>query len=195
MKKLLCSLAVLGACAVAATPSFAGKTDAYFDAATGKLVLPHLAIGDSTFYATLTLTDPVSLTFVADLESLTDFTAPDGIGDTVNVDEGDIVGIWGFPGSDTVITFNANQTYHIDHEAEPDEEGDCFDGGDETGTFTWEPATGVLLSTTLTDENGECGLSNPRDGVPYRIFVNGDSMQILEKGDGVPLEEFAAVRQ
>ncbi|MDX1491691.1 MAG: hypothetical protein R3332_10410 [Pseudohongiellaceae bacterium] len=194
MKRLLAQLIVTGACAVAASQSFAGKTDAYFDAETGKLILPHLVIGDGTFYATLSLTNPETLTFVADFDSITDFTAPSGIGDSVNVSEDDIVGVWGFPGSDTVITLNSDGTYIIDHEPELDDDA-CPNGGIETGTYTWEPATGVLLSTTLTDENGECGLSHPRDGVPYRIFVSGNNMQILEKGEGAPLEEFAAVRQ
>ena len=194
MKKLALALAMSGACAIGASNSFAGNTDAYYNAETGRIVIPHLVIGDGTFYVTLRVADEATLTFVADLESVTDITAPAEIGDTVNLDANDIVGTWGLPDTTTTITFNSDGSYSLPHAPELDDDA-CPNGGLETGTYVWEPSTGILLSTTLTDENGECGLSNPRDGVPYRIFINGDSMQILEKGDGVPLEEFSATRQ
>lgn len=194
MKKLVLALAVSGACALATNQTFAGSTDAYYNAETGRIVLPHLVIGGNTYYVTLRLADESTLTFVADLETVTDITAPDGVGDTVNLDVNDIVGTWGLSGTTTTITFNGDGSYSLPHAPEVDDDA-CPNGGLETGTYVWEPSSGLLLTTTLTDENGECGLSNPRDGVPYRVFVDGDTMQVLEKGDGVALEEFAFTRQ
>ncbi|MDX1491561.1 MAG: hypothetical protein R3332_09750 [Pseudohongiellaceae bacterium] len=194
MSKTLIAAAMAGVFTMGAAGVMAGQTDAYFNPETQQLVLPHLQIGDSIFYATLNLADAATLTFVADASSFEDFTAPAAVGDTVNTSADAIVGTWGFPGSDTTITFNSDGSYS-QFQAEAEDEGSCPAGGTESGTYTWAPETGVLLSNATVDNNGECGLSNPRDGVPLRIFIDGDAMQILERGDGTPLEEFAATRQ
>ncbi len=193
MKKINLALASFCVCALLSSNSFSGDTDAYYNAATGKIVLPHLVVGNETYYVTLSLTDAATLTFVADLQSLTDITAPSAVGETVNLNANDIIGTWRLSGTTTSVTFNADGSYSLPHAPEPDDDA-CPNGGLETGTYVWEPSTGLLQSTTLTDKNGECGLSNPRDGVPFRVFVNGNSMQVLEKGNGTALEQFAFTR-
>lgn len=188
MKKLL-SITALAFC-VMASGAMAGTTDAYYE--KGKIVLPHLKLGNKTYYAVLTLTDPSTLTFRADLTALTDITPPEEVGDTVNTADADIVGTWSF-GGDTSVTFFADGTYEQIQAAGEDEES-CPNGGIETGTYTWEPSTGILLASVTQDDNGECGLSNPRDGVPLRVFIDGDVMYIKEKGSDAGFDEYAATR-
>ena len=171
----------------------AASTDAYFDEVTGKIVMPHFKFGDETYYLTLSLTDVATLTFQADLQSITDITPPEGVGVTVNIDVEDIIGTWTLSGSSTSQFFLLfrNDGSYVHFEVDDDE--GCTTG-EETGTYTWQPTTGIVITTLTSDGNGECGLSHPADGVPFRIYVEGNTMQLLEKGEGIPLEEYGLVR-
>lgn len=161
--------------------TFAAELSTYFDTATGKLVIPNLEVNGEVFYATLTLTNSATLTFQADSSSLSNITPPKTPTFGVNTGVTAIQGTWKVPGKTTSVTFNANGTYS-QFEEFPVTDKECKTGS-ETGTYKWEPSTGLMLISTLTDTNGPCGLSNPRDNVPYRFFVTGTGMQIIEKGD------------
>ncbi len=160
--------------------TFAAELNAYFDTTTGKLVIPNLELNGEVFYATLTLTNSATLTFQADATSLSNITPPKTPVAGVNTGVTAIHGTWKVPGKTTSVTFNANGTYS-QFEEFPVTDKECQTGS-ETGTYKWEPSTGLMLIRTQTDTNGPCGLSNPRDNVPYRFFVNGTGMQIIEKG-------------
>lgn len=180
------------ALAMLATHATAAEVDAYFDSATGKLVIPHLELNNEVYYATLSLIDGATLTFRADPSTLTNITPPSVPNTSLNTSASVIHGNWNIPGTQTTVTFNADGTYRH-FEVFPANDNECTTGT-ETGTYVWEPSTGLMLIRTLTDSNGPCGLSNPADNVPYRFYINGNQMQILEKGDGFSPQSFALVR-
>jgi hypothetical protein len=192
MKKTMTALAF--STLVASTAASGASVEAHFNGSTGTLVLPHLEVNGKIYYATLTLTDAATLTFKADFSTLTNISPPESIV-PLNTSESAIVGTWSEDASvaeSTYITFNSDGSYEQLQRAGDDE--NCADGGYETGTYSWAPGTGLLLPTVLTDENESCGLSNPRDDVPLRVFISEDSMQIIEKGGQYDDEEFFMVR-
>ncbi len=175
------------------TGADAGTTDAYYDAVANKIIMPHLLVDGETYYATLSFTDVENLIFQLDVESITNFTPPAGIGVTVNTDVENIVGYWIPPGgsvSEFSILFRNDGSYSYFRGSD---DGGCV-AGEETGTYQWEPSTGVLLTTQTNDPNGSCGLSDPANGVPFRVFVDGNSLQLLENGGGDPLDSFGFQR-
>ena len=192
MKKTLLAACLL--CTVTAVPVNAGNTDAYYSG--GKIILPQMVIGNKTYYVTLYIVDPATLTFRVDLAGLAEISAPAEAGESVNLHVDDILGTWDIDGEPgTYVTFSSDGTYIQVQAANQDEEA-CPNGGNESGSFTWETGTGLLQAKVASDANGSCGLSHPRDGVPLRVFIDGDKMQILEKGQAFSLEEeFAATRR
>lgn len=174
-----------------------GTTDAYFVSETGVLVMPHLLVGEQLYYATLTLTDAAKLEFQANLEEITDISPPVQVGVSVNLDTSDIIGRWSTSSASTMyIEFRSDGTYeHFEKSDGPDDLGniDC-PTGKESGTYKWSPSSGILLSSTKSDANGPCGISHPGGNVPYRAFIDGNAMQLLEKGSDNPLDEFALKR-
>ncbi len=186
-KMVICLLS----CFFLTTNVLAANVDAYFDSATGKLVIPHLKLNGEVYYATLTLTDAANLRFQADLSSLATITPP-VVASTVNASPAAIVGTWtDSRGANQLrVKFNADGTYeHFEIAIDPN----CVTGS-ETGTYAWEPSTGLLVATVLSDNNKECGLSHPRDRVPLRFFVDSTRMQILEKGLSFEPQKFEMVR-
>ena len=186
MKKYLAIFAV--ALSLVTGYAMGGPTDAYFNSVTGRIVIPQLKVGNTTYYATLRLTDPAALTFVADLETLTEITAPAGVGTTINTTGSAIVGTWtenGVPGS---LRFLSDGTY-VQIQG-PGLDTHCSAGGQETGSYTWSTETGILLVTVAADGNGQCGLSHPRNGVPLRVYVSGTTMQILEQDGKFGVQQF-----
>ena len=180
MKKLLSTIA-LTAC-LAPPAATAASVAAFFDGNAGTLVIPHLEVKGKIYYATLTLTDASTLSFTTNISERTNITPPE-TELPINTSASAIVGTWAEEAGSsdsTYITFFEDGTYEQLQRAGDD--GNC-PGGYETGTWSWEPSTGLLLPRVETDENESCGLSHPRHDVPLRIFINGDSMQILEKGE------------
>jgi len=157
-------------------------------------------LGGEVYYATLTLTDAETFSFALNLDKLTDITPPAEAADT-NSNPSAIVGTWIIEslGADILsITFNDDGTYqHFERD-----NGDCNSsfntvnlGGFEEGNYSWKRSTGILLAQSiLRDENGVCGLSNPKDGVPFRVFIDGNQMQVIEKGASFDGDEFQFVR-
>ncbi|MES3008601.1 MAG: hypothetical protein V4751_12615 [Pseudomonadota bacterium] len=178
-------------CCFLSTSALAANVDAYFDTVTGKLVIPHLKLNGEVYYATLTLTDAANLRFQADVSSLTAITPP-VVAPAINASASAIVGTWtDSRGVDKMrINFKANGTYeHFEIAEDPN----CVTGS-ESGSYVWEPSTGLLIATVGSDGNKECGLSHPRDRVPLRFFVDSTRMQILEKGRGFEPLQFELVR-
>src|SRR6185436_1061623 len=70
-----------------------------------------------------------------------------------------LVGAWHFADSlgEAAITFLADGSYLLAEDGAPDSSGQA---GMEHGTYIWNAATGAFTSTTITDTNGEWGLSN-----------------------------------
>jgi hypothetical protein len=66
------------------------------------------------------------------------------------------------------IYFNANGSYSLEAFGEADEAGQP---GIETGTYTWNSATGDLVISITSDANGEWGLSHA--GALKAIVING----------------------
>jgi hypothetical protein len=121
----------------------------------------------------------------ADTDILTNIT-PVGVEASVNTADDVILGTWvvDYQGyANEHITFNANKTF--EHFISP--AGVIIDGGKdcragtETGTYVWYRATGLMMTRILTDENGDCGMSYEYGGVPYRFFVDGNKMKVLER--------------
>lgn len=164
---------------IAMTSVSLAQTEARFS--NGRIVIPELDVNGKLYYVTLTLSDPDTLSFTADLKSLTNITPPEDI-DAINLDDTDILGTWIFDGvsrDDMYLTFNDDGS--VEYYENSTEEG-CTPGLEE-GTYAWNRSTGLLTTTLSLDENGDCGLSHPRDGVPLRVFVDGNRMQIIEKGE------------
>lgn len=131
MNKCILGLALIG-CLLTGKIA-AGTTDAYFDSATGKIVIPHFVFNNQTYYLTLTLADPAKLSFSADLESVTALTPPSVVGNTVNLTMSDIVGTWAFPNSNSTMAFFSDGNYQVNQAG--NEDPNCNTGGLETGTY------------------------------------------------------------
>jgi len=61
-------------------------------------------------------------------------------------------------GETILATFFSDGKYMLSEDAEEDDTGES---GAEYGTYAWDPVTGVLTTETLSDTNGEWGLSHP----------------------------------
>ena len=164
---------------ITAVRASGAEVEAYFDAATNKLVLPHLEVNGQVYFARLVLIDAATLTFKAELSSLTDIT-PSAEVIALKQTASAIVGTWKSKDStDTgVVIFRADGTYT--QTQAPGQDSECMLGGIETGTYRWDTTTGILIPVVLSDGNKTCGLSNPRGGVPLRFFVEGINMKVLE---------------
>jgi Domain of unknown function (DUF4214) len=57
----------------------------------------------------------------------------------------------------------------------------CAGGGGEGGTYQRSESTGAFSAMPSFDENGECGLSNPRGELT--IIADGDTLNIAESGE------------
>ena len=156
----------------------AAGVEVYFDPALNKLVIPHLNFDNRVYYATLTLTNGATLSFQADLQQLVDVTR-ENVPSSVNMNASDIVGNWRETEGSTVIaqvSFNSNGTYTVNQMVST--ASDCFVGA-ESGTYRWEPTTGVMSVQISSDSNGSCGFSD-NGGAVVRIYVDGNVIRALE---------------
>ncbi len=107
---------------------------------------------------------------------------------------GPIVGNWYLidpeSGGTAVVSFRADGTYmHAEDGEDTDPDGQ---DGMESGTYTWNAATGAFDVITLVDNNGEWGLSHPAGNVTVQIKGNTLSYKDAEYagtatrfGDGI----------
>lgn len=156
----------------------AAETDALFNGATGKLILPYLRIGDEVYYVELDLVDVDQLLFKVSLTSVANVT-PSGTQDAAA-----IYGTWS--NSDFTLVLGDNGSYSFTNAVS---EGGC-PLGTESGSFQWEPSTGVFVATPTKDNNGSCGFSGGAgvkrvivDGNQFQLSLNGQT-SVLTAGSG-----------
>jgi hypothetical protein len=153
----------------------AAEVNAYFDAATNKLVIPHLEVNGQVYHATLSLIDAGTLTFRADAKTLLNLAPPSGT--TLNPSTASLVGTWGFSqASQDTISLRADGTYTQFQFTVSPNDPTCV-RGQESGTYTWERSTGVLIARVLQDANRDCGLSE--SGAIRRVYVDGPNAMRL----------------
>jgi hypothetical protein len=104
-----------------------------------------------------------------------------------------IIGSWGF-GNSVVFTFLANGTYLLaDKGADPNDTSGH--PGIEWGTYTWDPATGALHTTTIVNDDGQWGFARTAgEAIAFGATVSGDSLIITAPdGDGGTLARISPV--
>lgn len=143
-----------------------------FDADTGSLKMPSLLFQGKLYYLEMTVADAGALTLKIDESSLTDITPDGSLSGNVPAN---IVGTWNVDGEDTQFTFNEDASWSMTQAAGVDE-GECPNGGGETGTFRYTASTGVFIPTYLSDDNGECGLSH--SGGVLRFYPDGNTLTV-----------------
>lgn len=146
-------VSTLLAAAIVASPAVnAAENEAVLNPAEGKLILPHVVVGDEVYYAQL---DRIGNTYTFDVNeaSVVNITPQEG-DDWATAEE--LVGDWSLQGSaDHTLTFDADGTFTA---AVPASAG-CTAGA-ETGTWTIDSTTGVFTTSIVEDANGVCGLSH-----------------------------------
>lgn len=176
------TLAALMAVAALASPmASASNVDPIFYQSQGKVLLPHLKVG-SAVYGVLLRQIPGQLAFTVDTKTLTPllpltFTpalAADLVGSFSPEDE-----------PTSTLTLNADGSYTVVVGA-TDDPSCPKAGGSESGTYQYEPSTGVFTAMATVDNNGECGLSHP-DGI-VRVKKVGTTIYYMSKDNGVAFE-------
>jgi hypothetical protein len=144
-----------------------------FNEATGVLEVPFVFYAGQSFYLSLTITDPATLTLQADPAKLIEISPSESSADNTSAD---IVGTWTIDGGSDQFVFGADASFEMTQQAGVDEEA-CPAGGSELGTFRWTPQTGVFKALIATDGNGECGLSHVSNVV--RFLPDGNTMTLM----------------
>jgi Ca2+-binding RTX toxin-like protein len=112
-------------------------------------------------FTTQNWTVPVNLAATLDDFSFSSFGGP-------------IVGNWYLTdpesGGTAVVSFGAEGTYM--HAEDGEDDPPWGQDGMESGTYTWNAATGAFDVITLVDNNGEWGLSHPAGNVTVQIKGN-----------------------
>ncbi|HTR00539.1 MAG TPA: hypothetical protein VMH83_11135 [Candidatus Acidoferrum sp.] len=155
----------------------ASGVDAVYYPATGKVVLPNLKVGNLIYYAELNKV-PGTNDFRLDLTSINNLSTPPPF---TTPALSDLIGTWTSSDSPTSwATLSADGTY-TQYQG-PKTDPNCpAAGGYETGIWQYEPSTGVFSAVALTDNNGECGFSNPQGIVRMKkvgtaiYFVEGSN--------------------
>jgi hypothetical protein len=167
----------------------ASENEAVFINAQGMLVIPHLNLGNEIYYVQLRRMNPQTFDFRLIPGSVTKIT-PNATDKWAAVK--DIVGDWVIEVQPAVsLTFEADGSYKMSGPADED----CVAGG-ETGTWNYDADTGVVTFKTVTDTNGDCGLSHP-EGVA-RIKTSGAKIVVIinEPTNGIPTpEEVTLIRK
>lgn len=161
---------------VGSTAASASENEPIFLTSQGRLVIPHLRLGNEIYYVILNRTPAPGYNFNLAGATVTKITPQPG-DDWATAAE--LVGDWVFPElPDARLGIFASGSYSIFTPAEDD----C-PAGAETGTWTMDEETGVFFATAVTDANADCGLSHP-DG-PLRVKRVGSNLEILvhEEGD------------
>jgi hypothetical protein len=156
------------------TLASASNVDAVYYPDQGKVVLPNLKVGNLVYFAVLNKI-PGTNDFRLDLTSVNNLSLPltftpaalsDIIGTFSSVDN---------PSSSATI--NADGTYT--QIQGPKTDPNCpAAGGTESGTWQYEPSTGVFSAIALIDHNGQCGFSNPQ-GI-FRLKKVGTDLYFME---------------
>jgi hypothetical protein len=151
----------------------ASDNETIFLPAQGKLVIPHLRLGNEIYYAILNnVPNPNAYQF--NLQTATVFNITPQPGDAWAT-KAQIVGDWKMAEvAGATLGIFASGSYSVVTAAEPG----C-PAGTETGTWTFDERTGVFFAVAVTDANGDCGLSHPDGAV--RIKRVGSNLQVTVK--------------
>jgi hypothetical protein len=147
------------------------ENEATYNAATGSLNIPKVEVGSGYYQVDMHQSEGLSFT-------LTNATPTSGINS--------IVGSWGSgyfsQGTQNngeseymSLTFYSNGNYiHYEsgQQSEPCDNG----GGIEYGTYTYDPATGILVTSSIVDENGCVGMTE--NGAPSSQVISIANGQI-----------------
>ena len=163
-------LPALIATTVLASPvATASENDPVFLASQGRLVIPHLRLGNEIYFVILNRTNPNGYNFNLAGASVTNVTPRPG-DDWASPSE--VVGDWVSPDIPGVqLGIFASGAYSVVTPADED----C-PAGTETGTWTMDESTGVFFAVAVTDGNSDCGLSHP-DGAA-RVKRVGANLQV-----------------
>ena len=161
---------------------------AFFDGNTATLQVPLVFVNGEAHYVEMSLSDPDTLTFTVELDTLVNIH-PDGRNDGKVTN--DIVGEWELSeeGADTQLFINADSTFRLTEGANEGDE--CPLGGDETGTFRFTIFTGLFKPIFEVDENNDCGLSGA--GKILRLYRDGNTLTIQLDDDGNDLGIFTRI--
>ncbi|HTQ99207.1 MAG TPA: hypothetical protein VMH83_04420 [Candidatus Acidoferrum sp.] len=181
MRKL--ALVSLAALTLTASAVQASNTDPIYYPDTGTLILPNLKLGTATYSVVLHRLGNTGFDFRLDTTQVVGLNLSN-LGYTPPA-ASEIVGTWvpsGIDKTGTYATFNANGTYTMEEGVSVPADTDCPKGGTETGTYQYEPTTGVFTATATTDNNGpNCGFSGSGDvkrfkkvGTDIYIFFTDD---------------------
>jgi len=155
----------------------ASNVDAVYYPDQGKVVLPNLKVGNLVYFAVLNKI-PGTNDFRLDLTSVNNLSAPLTFTPAAT---SDLIGTFTSAESPTSsATINADGTYSMIQGANTDKNCPAA-GGTESGTWQYEPSTGVFSAVALVDHNGQCGFSNPSGIV--RIKKVGTDIYFMEGTD------------
>ena len=166
----------------------ASGVDAVYYPDQGKVVLPNLKVGNQVYYAVLNKL-PGTNDFRLDLTSVNNLTTTPSFTPAAT---SDLIGTFTSAENPTSsATINADGTYTMIQGPKTDPNCPAA-GGTESGTWQYEPSTGVFSAVAIVDNNGTCGLSNP--GGIVRIKKVGTTLSIVEK-DGNVTNESQLIRK
>jgi len=181
MKKLL--LTAFASLLISQTV-LASDTEEVFLTAQGKLILPHLNIDGKIYYVELTRVGTTGYNFILSTKSVVDVTppAPGTPNATVWATANQLVGNWKIPDGTIKLTLGADGTFTLDTPADNSDPKDICPAGRETGTYRYDPTTGIFATTVKTDTDGTCGFSHPNG--PTRIKPASNGLTLIDYNNG-----------
>jgi hypothetical protein len=163
-------------------PGQAAENESYFIPAQGRLIIPHLNMGNEIYFVELQRVGS-AYTFNLLGPSVTKITP--AAGDSW-ASAAQILGTWKLADdASTTLDLQADGSFTLTLPA--DNEEPC-PAGAETGKYSYNPDTGVFLPRVLTDNNAQCGFSNPTTGGegPFRMHMatTGLEFWVYDPTDG-----------
>ncbi|OJS99272.1 hypothetical protein BEE62_03685 [Marinobacter nauticus] len=164
---------------------------------TGELTVSDIIIDDNGFWG---LTDVASgeerVALQVEGDTLTAFNPEIGPSESteftrVPLNESGITGSWliqdpNNPANISVVTLLDDGFYFVGTSEPEDATGSP---GLEFGTYTYDNESLVLEANTIFDQNGEYGLSDPRQGFDYATVIDG--ALVIDDGEAFQLSEIA----
>jgi hypothetical protein len=149
---------VAAATLLLSSPGIADENESLFISSQGRLIIPHLNLGNEVYYVQL---ERVGANFTFNLlgPSVTNVTPAAGDSWATTAQ---ILGNWKLADDpDINLDLEADGSFTLTLPA--DNEEPC-PAGAETGKYSYNPDTGVFLPRVQTDNNAHCGFSNPTAG-------------------------------
>ncbi len=178
------SLALLAASLLLAPMLHAANTDPVYYPEQGTVVLPNLKVGSATYYVILKKIGN-SNDFRVDTDSVTNLSPPL---DFTPAPLAELMGTFILTDDYEVeFTLRDDGTYRLT-QGHTDDPACVHEGGEETGTYQYEPVTGVFTAVVLTDANRACGFSHPTKVKRFKKAGNDLFMFFKEDGKNVEIK-------